>query len=123
MGGSSSGRATPLAWSASGASPPGGNGRVQGLNKDADPFDPEENRRVRTVYERNLRYIQVNFGWDYAERIYINNKEWLGLSEKMAVHNLEWVTEGALEFMDRYHRQPFFLHHRSRSPTKSTGQG
>ena len=85
-------------------------GRVRGLDKDADPFDPEVNRRVRAVYERNLRYIRQNFGWDYAERIYVNNKEWLGLPEKMAVHNLEWVTEGALEFLDRFHRQPFFLY-------------
>ena len=86
------------------------NGRVQGLAEDADPFDPQVNRRIRETYERNLRYIQENFGWDYAERIYVNNKEWLGLPRRMAVHNLEWITEGALEFIGRYHRRPFFLY-------------
>lgn len=85
-------------------------GRVKGVAEDADPFDAEVSKRIRATYERNLRYIQDNFGWDYAERIYVNNKEWLGLPTRMAVHNLEWITEGALEFIGRYHRQPFFLY-------------
>jgi len=83
---------------------------VKGLNDDVDPFDPKVTARIRATYDKHLRYIQDNFGWDYAERIFFTNQYWLGIPRKMIPHNLEWVTEGALEFIQQNHQQPFFLY-------------
>ncbi len=83
---------------------------VKGLTDDVDPFDPKVTARIRATYEKNLRYIQDNFGFDYAERIYFTNKNWLGIPRKMIPHNLEWITEGALEFIRRNRARPFFLY-------------
>ena len=84
--------------------------RVKGLAKDADPSDPKVQAKIRSAYEPGLRYLRENFGFDYVDRIYMGNKEPLGLPYKMKVHNLEWFTDGALEFIDRYHKRPFFFY-------------
>ena len=39
----------------------------------------------------------------------------------MQVHNLDWITEGALNFIDRYHRQPFCLYMPLTTPHGSYG--
>ena len=83
---------------------------VKGLTGDVDPFDPKVTGRIRATYEKNLRYIQDNFGWDYAERIYFTNQYWLGIPRKMIPHNLEWITEGALQFIEQNRGRPFFLY-------------
>ena len=54
-------------------------------------------------------------GFDYAERIYHNNPDGNGLRE-LAVHNHDWIVEGALDFIDQYHDQPFFLYMGSTLP-------
>ncbi|MDZ7725334.1 MAG: sulfatase-like hydrolase/transferase [candidate division KSB1 bacterium] len=48
--------------------------------------------------------------FDFIERAYMENVEFLGLPEEMRTHNMEWVTEGALKFIEQSQDQPFFLY-------------
>lgn len=85
-------------------------GRARGLSKDADPYDPGVTAKIKKHYHRGIRYLNENLGFDFVERVYFGNKEQLGLPKAMQVHNLEWITEGALTFIDKYHHKPFFLY-------------
>ncbi len=50
-------------------------------------------------------------GFDYADRVYHNNPDFLGLYE-VAVHNMDWITEGGINFLEKYHKtgKPMFLY-------------
>ena len=50
-------------------------------------------------------------GFDYVDRVYHNNPDFLGLYE-VAVHNMDWITEGGINFIDQYHDrdEPMFLY-------------
>ncbi|MFC2138064.1 sulfatase [Bacteroidota bacterium] len=74
----------------------------------ADAKDPEIDKKVKENYEKSWQAI-LNCGFDYAEGIYHNNPNWIGLGE-LAVQNLDWTTEAGLNFIDKYHNDPFFLY-------------
>ena len=48
-------------------------------------------------------------GFEFAERIYHNNPDFNG-SGTLAVHNQDWITEGALNFIQSPDDRPFFLY-------------
>ncbi len=77
---------------------------------DADPFDPVVVEKIKTAYNNGIRYLEDVIGFDVADRIYFNNKEYLGVPDVMKVHNQEWLTEGALEVIDQNHNEPFSLY-------------
>ncbi len=85
---------------------------AQGLHHfddyNADPRLPEIKSRVEENYEKSKHAI-LQSGFDYAGGIYHNNPNFIGLAE-LAVHNLDWITEAGLEFIDQYQDQPFFLY-------------
>lgn len=56
-----------------------------------------------------LRQAFLATGFDYAERLYWGNVDADGI-EPLAYHNQEWITEGALEFIDQNKDRPFFLY-------------
>jgi arylsulfatase A-like enzyme len=61
---------------------------------------------------KNAEVLKAAFhgaGFDYAERLYHGNPDADGI-KPLAVHNQEWVTEGALEFMEQNKDRPFFLY-------------
>jgi arylsulfatase A len=81
---------------------------------EADPSDPA----IKTQLDRNAAAARAalhNAGFDYAERIYHNNPDANG-PVKLAVHNLDWIVEGGLDFIDRYRDNPFFLYIASTIP-------
>lgn len=49
-------------------------------------------------------------GFDFADRFYHTNPRVIGPPE-IQVHNLDWVNEGALQFIDQNHDKPFFLYY------------
>lgn len=74
---------------------------------DADPNDAA----VKSELARRAKMVKDAYhraGFQYAERLYQNNPDGNGI-RKLAVHNLDWVTEGALEFIDQNADQPFLL--------------
>ena len=68
-----------------------------------DPWDP--NHRVnQQVVTDNLKNLH---GFDYAASIYRSNIN--PGPGPLDVHNQEWITYGAIEFLNQYGDQPFFL--------------
>jgi len=74
----------------------------------ADPQEPAIKARVEQNYQK-VKQAVLNCGFDYAGGIYHNNPNFIGLS-KLAVQNLDWVTQAGVKFIDQYHDQPFFLY-------------
>ncbi len=85
--------------------------RVPGWKKidwDADPTAPT----AKATLQANVGHIgraMKKVGFDFAERIYHNNPDGNG-SRHLAVHNLDWIAEGALSFIDQHRDRPFFLY-------------
>lgn len=75
---------------------------------NADPRDPE----VKALLEYRHARLQEEIkkcGFDYADNLYHNNPNWLGI-KKLAVQNMDWIAEGGLRFIDTYQDSPFFLY-------------
>ena len=83
--------------------------RPEGVQPDDDPRDPEVAKKLKQAAEQVNNYIMNDIGFDFADRIYPRNKERI-VPESLGVHNLEWITEGALNFIDDNKGQPFFLY-------------
>ena len=79
-------------------------------NFDASAKDPKNAAQLKANYDHVCQDIR-ECGFDYASRIYDNNPDFLGLHE-VAVHNMDWITEGGIEFIKQYHdrSEPFFLY-------------
>ena len=75
---------------------------------DADPRDPKISKILRNNHDRYREEIKA-CGFDYAESIYWNNPEAWG-NHSLNIHNMEWVVQGALDFIDQNKEKPFFLY-------------
>ncbi|BCX46218.1 hypothetical protein HAHE_01260 [Haloferula helveola] len=78
---------------------------------NADPKDPA----IRAELEREQRDLCEELkvhGFDEVSRIYAGNPlDSVSLRNAgLAHHNMEWVTEGAVDFIDAHHDKPFFLY-------------
>jgi arylsulfatase A-like enzyme len=73
-----------------------------------DPRDAKINKLLEHNHEV-LREEIRRCGFDYAESFYWTNPE--GFRHwPLNFHNMEWVAQGALNFMDRNRDNPFFLY-------------
>ncbi len=87
------------------------------LPSDADPRQPEIKKAMLENYASTVRSIQ-RCGFDYVASTYGLNpgaggkvpppKFWL--PQVLHKHNMEWVTEGALNFIEQNRSKPFFLY-------------
>jgi arylsulfatase A-like enzyme len=75
---------------------------------DADPLDPENKKQVEENYKK-VREAILASGFDYAEALYHNNPNFIGLAE-LAVQNMDWIAEAGLNFIEQHHDRPFFLY-------------
>lgn len=90
-------------------------GPLKKFDQDADPADPKIRAGLEANYERAVRGVQ-SCGFDVAAAVYLNNvgdaakgaKHWL--PKPLQVHNMEWVTERALQFIETNKARPFFLY-------------
>lgn len=77
------------------------------------PFDtPIDQPEVRQLLARNADVLREAFrsiGFDQADRLYVGNPDADGV-RALAVHNQDWITEGAIEFLSQPHTKPFFLY-------------
>ncbi len=80
------------------------------IPEDAYPYDPEIQNRIKANYKMLKDLVQKSSGFDYLESAYINNLHALALPKSMQHHNMDWITEGALDFIDKASDQPFFLY-------------
>ena len=80
------------------------------IPEDAYPNDPEIQDRIHDNYEMLREMVQKTSGFDYLENVYVNNLHALGLPLPMRHHNMDWITAGALDFIEKAEDQPFFLY-------------
>lgn len=79
------------------------------IPEDADMNDPEIQKRINANYRMLKDLVQNTSGFDYLENVYINNLHALALPKTMQHHNMEWITAGALDFIEKAGKKPFFL--------------
>ena len=75
---------------------------------DASARDPENVSRLKANHDHVCQALRET-GFDYVDRVYHNNPDFLGLHE-VAVQNMEWITEGGLKFIEQHQDRPFFLY-------------
>ena len=77
-------------------------------NFNASMSDPQIKAHVEENY-RIARQAILDNGFDYAEAIYHNNPDFIGVKE-LAVQNMDWIAEAGLNFIEQYRENPFFLY-------------
>ena len=92
----------------------------------ADPKSPEVTKILKTNHTRLQQYTK-KLGFDYADALYNLNPE-MWQNHALNIHNMEWVAEAAINFMDQYKDVPFFLYmaptlHHIPHPQESLLQG
>jgi arylsulfatase A-like enzyme len=124
MGGLNIGRALHEAGYATGAVGKWhvGSGPQQKYPQDGDMRDPEIARVLRENQESTCEWIR-QLGFDYAASIYRGNVADYKL-DSFNAHNPEWITKGALDFIEQQKNGPFFLYlattlHHSPNPRQS----
>ena len=90
------------------------------LSADADTSDPGVLRIVRENYHKAIASVK-NAGFDYASAIYNQNAEGMPLPKEWIVHNQDWITAGALEFIEQNKDRPFYLYFASTIPHSPFG--
>ncbi|KRP29991.1 MAG: hypothetical protein ABS28_08410 [Cryomorphaceae bacterium BACL22 MAG-120619-bin32] len=74
----------------------------------ADPTNPV----VKAGLEYRYKLLQEDVkkcGFDYADKLYHNNPNWLGI-KALAYQNMDWVAEGGVDFIKKYKNDPFLLY-------------
>jgi arylsulfatase A-like enzyme len=80
----------------------------------ADPRQP----KIKAELEYRHKELQKDVkkcGFDYADRLYHNNPNWLG-NRALAYQNMDWIAEGGLQFMENNKDKPFLLYIASTIP-------
>jgi arylsulfatase A-like enzyme len=90
------------------------------LPPDPDPKDPEIRQIIKENYDKAVASVR-SAGFDYADAIYNQNAEGIPLPEQWVVHNQDWVTARALEFIEQNKEQPFYLYFASTIPHSPSG--
>ena len=81
---------------------------------NADPRNPEIAKILELRYTALQNDIK-NSGFDYADALYHNNPDWSGI-KALTSHNLDWITEKGLEFIENNKEEPFMLYFASTVP-------
>jgi len=77
------------------------------IGYDEDPRDPAVRARLLTD-QRLVCNALKRCGFDYAAAIYHNNLDSNG-PKALAAHNLDWITQTGLQFIEENKDKPFFL--------------
>ena len=79
-------------------------------NLDADPLAKDVKEALEYRYSELQKDIK-NSGFDYADKLYHDNPNWLGI-RALAYQNMDWIAEGGVEFIDKYSNkdEPFMLY-------------
>ncbi len=84
------------------------------VGRHEDPHDPLVHARLQADQQTLCNAIR-RCGFDYAAAIYQNNPESNG-PEALAVHNLDWIAQAAIRFIEENQDHPFFLYFASTVP-------
>jgi len=84
------------------------------LPVDAD-VTTEASKQHLLLQQKLVKDAIEKVGFDFADRVYHTNP-WAHGPEAISVHNLEWLTEGALHFIDENADKPFYLFYAVTAP-------
>ncbi|MDF7824065.1 sulfatase-like hydrolase/transferase [Pontiellaceae bacterium B12227] len=87
---------------------------------DASAKDPENVSILKANHDHVCQAMR-EIGFDYVDRVYHNNPDFLGLHE-VAVQNMDWITEGGIEFLKQKRDNPFFLYFATTVPHGPTAE-
>ena len=79
------------------------------LPADADVSSEHSKKHLKNQHQLIVDAIK-NVGFDYVDRIYHTNPRAHG-PLAISQHNMEWVTEGALNFINQNADKPFYLYY------------
>jgi arylsulfatase A-like enzyme len=82
--------------------------RLMTYDADADPKDHQTSQEMARNHDFWANRVK-EFGFDYANAVYAANLKELN-SDSLNVHNVEWLTGAALDFIDQADDKPFFLY-------------
>lgn len=74
----------------------------------ADPNDPVVKEQL-AFQQYSLSKSIKKCGFDFAEALYHDNPDWLGI-KALASQNMDWITDAGLRFIDKSNDKPFFLY-------------
>ena len=80
------------------------------LPDGADPQSKDEKARMQRNYQRLVDEVQKATGFEEVGRLFANNLHTLDIDPILQEHNPEWVTEGAVEFIETHRDESFFLY-------------
>ena len=86
---------------------------------NSDPRDP----KIKEILEIRYNALQNDIkecGFDYADALYHNNPNWSGI-KALTSHNLDWITEKGLDFIENNNDEPFMLYFASTVPHGPNG--
>lgn len=80
------------------------------IPEDANPNDPAIQSRIKANYDMLKTKVKESSGFEFVENLFVNNLHALTLPKSMQHHNMDWVTQGGVDFLDKAGEQPFFLY-------------
>lgn len=80
------------------------------VDPNADMYDAKIQSTISSNYKMLKDKVQATTGFDYVENVYINNLHALSLPTSMQFHNMDWITAGGLDFLEKAEDKPFFLY-------------
>lgn len=86
---------------------------------NGDLNDPTYNQALSNAYQEQLSYLRNGFGFDFVDRVYFGNRE--SFPKPVQFHNLEWLAEGAEDFIHSNDSKPFFLNLSLSTPHEDQG--
>lgn len=85
---------------------------VHGLKKfpdfNASAKDPANQAQLKANHD-HIRQAMREVGFDFADSVYHNNPDFLGLRD-VAVQNMDWITDAGVRFLKQPRNKPFFLY-------------
>lgn len=88
-------------------------------DQSGDPDDPAVDARLRVQQQRAQEVVKRCAGFEVADRIFWGNIDGMkGKHPHLDAHNPAWITDGALDFLDRAaaEKRPFYLHVANTAP-------
>lgn len=84
----------------------------QGVPRGSDPRDPSVDSVLKANQAGYIERIKKRFGYDFARGVYNGNPDddRALVNSGTNVHNMEWLTEAALDFLETNKDQPFYLY-------------
>jgi len=82
---------------------------VEPIDEDADPREPEIDRKVKANDAKICAHVASNFGFDYVDSMCANNPISAHVPKALRIHNQHRITKTSLDFIESNKNKPFFL--------------